>query len=291
MPSLRAVVPALAVLGLAACEGGAADEAPPIADAPAAEGAAGPREVVVNARDFAFDLADTVEAGAIRFRLVNQGPELHHVQLVRLEQGRTFSDLMSAMSSGHPPSWVTWMGGPNAPVPGEEASATVELEPGEYALLCVIPSSDGVPHMAKGMARPLTVVPATSETSVPQADIVMRLVDYDFETDATLTPGRHTLRIENPAQQPHEVIVAQLASGRTMADLMGWLEGGMVGQPPGKAIGGITGIAPGAVNYVTLDLQEGEYVLLCLVPDAGDGRVHAAHGMARQITVAAPRAT
>ena len=36
---------------------------------------------------------------------------------------------------------------------------------------------------------------------------------------------------------------------------------------------------------VELELQAGEYALLCFIPDARDGAPHVAHGMIEQITV------
>ncbi len=50
-------------------------------------------------------------------------------------------------------------------------------------------------------------------------------------------------------------------------------------------IGGTTFLSRGASNDVTADFKPGEYALLCMVPDAGDGKPHVAHGMVRQITV------
>jgi hypothetical protein len=36
---------------------------------------------------------------------------------------------------------------------------------------------------------------------------------------------------------------------------------------------------------VTVELARGDYVLLCFVPDAADGKPHVAHSMVRQIRV------
>ena len=77
----------------------------------------------------------------------------------------------------------------------------------------------------------------------------------------------------------------QLAAGKTLADLMTWLEK-MDGPPPGKALGGIAGMAPGMTQYFTADFRSGSnYALICFVPDAKDGKPHFAHGMTHQIAV------
>ena len=41
----------------------------------------------------------------------------------------------------------------------------------------------------------------------------------------------------------------------------------------------------GAVVYLPVDLESGEYGILCFLPDAKDGKPHVAHGMLRQISV------
>ncbi|HEX2189941.1 MAG TPA: hypothetical protein VHG51_13635 [Longimicrobiaceae bacterium] len=280
---------ALAGLAVLAAACGRADATPEAAretaDAPAS--APAPNVVTVGARDFSFQLPRTIPAGLTAFRLVNDGTEMHHAQLVRIGAGHTVDELMALLSRGEHnlPEWATYVGGPNTPVPGGGVTETaLRLEAGEYALICVIPSGDGVPHFMKGMVVPVTVEPAAAPAGEPAADVRMVLNDYSFLTTPELKAGRRTIRVENAATQPHEVVLVQLAPGKTAQDLVGWMEK-MQGPPPGKPVGGTTAIDRGEVNFVTADLAPGEYALLCMVPDAGDGKPHIAHGMVRQVTV------
>ena len=97
-----------------------------------------PHTVLVTTSDFSFSAPDTVAAGVTTFQLVNRGPELHHMQLIRLEQGKTFADFGEAMKNpGPPPAWVSFLGGPNAGIPDGRAMVTVTatLTPGNYVLL------------------------------------------------------------------------------------------------------------------------------------------------------------
>lgn len=246
-------------------------------------------EVTVRTRDFVFDLPDTIPAGATSFRLINDGPDLHHVWLVRLEEGKTVADLMQALKTAHGalPAWAVDVGGPNTPVPGEESAATLDLEAGSYALICVIPSKqDGVPHVMKGMVRGLTVVPNRKPAPLPKADLVLTLKDYSFEFDKPVKRGVQTIRVENAAQQSHEVVLIQLAPGKKVQDVMAWFANGQAGPPPGKPIGGTTGFAAGEVNVITHDFAPGNYGMICFVPDAKDGKAHVAHGMISEFTVA-----
>lgn len=242
--------------------------------------------VTVTARDFAFAAPSEIPAGLTTLRLENLGPEMHHAQLVRLEDGHTLDELIARARAGDvAPEWAVLVGGPNVPAPGQTSEVTVDLEAGSYAIVCIIPSADGVMHLMKGMVKPLTVVPAAARRapSTP-AEVRMVLTDYAFEIEPEIAAGRRTIRVENAAAQPHEVIVARLQPGRTAEELVAWLHA-MEGPPPAIPLGGTTLLSTGRSNDMTLDFEPGEYALLCLVPDAGDGRPHVAHGMVRTLTV------
>jgi uncharacterized cupredoxin-like copper-binding protein len=271
-------------LALAACTTGESKEQDHSASTITA---AALNEVTIRTKDYVFyDMPDTVLAGATNIRLVNDGPELHHVQMIRLEEGKTIQDLMDAMKAGPGPmpAWAVDVGGPNTPAPGESTAAVVDLEAGNYVLICFIPSKDGMPHLMKGMIRPLTVVPNSKAAPLPKADLVLTLNDYSFDFDKPLTAGKHTIRVENAAAQSHEVVLVQIAPGKTVADVLKWLEK-QEGPPPGKPLGGTTGFAQGEVNLITHDFTPGEYGLICFIPDAKDGKPHFMHGMVKQFTI------
>jgi hypothetical protein len=246
--------------------------------------------VNVVARDFAFDVPSEIPAGLTTFRLRNEGPDLHHVYLIKLAQGKTMAQLFEAMKTPGPfPAWATPVGGPNTPRPGGgEANATLDLAPGNYAMICVIPAPDGVPHVMKGMAKEVKVTapiarPA-SRTIAPKGDITMTLNNYGFAFDQPLRAGKQVVTVRNGADQPHEVFIARLAPGKTVRDLLAWVEKPN-GPPPGEPMGGTTDIPVGSWNSIGLDLPAGEYALICFSPDQKDGKPHFMHGMTRQITV------
>lgn len=243
--------------------------------------------VTIKARDYVFyEMPDTIQAGATTIRLINDGPEMHHVQLIRLEEGKTLVDLMEAMKTapGPLPEWAVDAGGPNVPAPGAVSATTLNLETGNYAVLCFIPGKDGVPHLMKGMVRALTVVANPSPAPLPRADIVLTLNDYSFAFDKPVTRGLHTIRIENAAQQSHEAVLVKLEPGKSVQDVVAWIEQPQ-GPPPGAPVGGSTAIAQGEVNVITFDFAPGRYGLVCFIPDAGDARPHVAHGMITEFTV------
>lgn len=243
--------------------------------------------VTVVAKEYAFEAPASIPAGLTTIRLVNDGKELHHVSLIRLTDGKTMEDLMSALRKPGPlPAWAHEAGGVNPPRPdGGEADVTQRLEPGNYVLTCFVPSPDGTPHMMKGMSRALTVAPSSgAQAPDPVPDVVMTLTDYKFALSKPLTPGKHVIRVENAGQQAHELVLARLAPGKTAGDLAKWIDK-MQGPPPGEPIGGVAGMAPGGRAYITVDLAPGDYGFLCFLPDVKDGKPHAAHGMVDQIKI------
>lgn len=279
------ILAAAGLVAAAACSEGAAR--------PAAETAAAtppaPAVVEIRASDFAFAAPAEIAAGLTTLRVVNDGPELHHAQLVRFDGGHTLQDYLDAVGTGNlTPAWAHLVGGPNVPVPGGQADATLELTPGNYALVCWVHSPDGIPHVAKGMSRAIVVRPAADgavAAQAPAADVRMTLVDYAYEMDKPIAAGRRVIHVENQAEQPHEVIIVQLAPGKTAQDVLAHLHAPQ-GPPPGAPVGGVTFLAKGQSNLVTADFAPGRYALLCLVPDAKDGQPHVAHGMVHEFDVA-----
>lgn len=287
----------LAAVGLAtACGGSAADKAATdsaaaAAAAPATTVAATPAVLHIDATDFAYASPDTVTAGMVTMHLVNKGPSMHHVQVLRLDDGHTVAELIEGMKSmkpgSPPPPWVHDVAGPNSPNPGGESSITQDLPAGNYALVCFIPGPDGVPHVMKGMIKGLTVVPAaagSTPAAAPVADINVKMTDYAWEVSPEITAGKHVIKIENDAAQSHEMFLARLGPGKVPGDLVKWVEK-QQGPPPGDAIGGISGMSKGQVVYLPVDLTPGEYGLFCFLPDAKDGKMHIEHGMIKQISV------
>src|SRR6185503_20446433 len=74
------------------------------ASAPAA--AATPNMVSFTAKEFSFEGPDSIPAGLTMFHLTDAGQLLHHLQLIKLEEGKTFADFQAATKEkGPPPAW------------------------------------------------------------------------------------------------------------------------------------------------------------------------------------------
>jgi len=246
----------------------------------------GPNVVTITATDYAFGLPDTLPAGLTEFHLVNHGAEVHHAAMVRVTGDHRPEEVAQALEQVPPPDWVAMVPGPNQAAPHDSSNTTVILEPGNYLLICFIPSPDGMPHFMKGMTRAFTVTGAVpADAALPEADVMLTLADYEFRLSTPLTAGTHTIRVENAGPQLHEVGIERLADGKTLADYQAWMAQPQ-GPPPVRPMGGVIGPAPGApAATFTITLTPGHYLLTCYVPDAGDRRPHVAHGMVQEIEI------
>ncbi len=279
----------IALLGLGACA--RKDESASKAEGTMASSAATPPEVHFTAKDFSFEGPATISSGWTTIVLHNDGPTLHHLMLLRLTDGKTVGDLeaaAAAMKPGEmmPPTWAVPAGGVNPPDPGADTRATLDIQPGDYAVVCVVDIPDHVPHMMKGMISALTVRSASGPAAPePTADVTINQVDFAFAPSAPLTAGHHVIKVVNLGTQPHELEVIKLAEGKTMDDLAQWGQT-FQGPLPGSSLGGAAPMAPGQVEYFPLDLTPGNYAILCFVPDPTKNNMpHLAEGMVLPFTI------
>jgi hypothetical protein len=252
--------------------------------------ATAPNVVVIGASEYKFSAPDSIPAGLTMFKLSNEGKELHHITLIKLDSGKTMADFQAGLKmmkpGTQPPSWIIPAGGPNAAAPTSSSELTVGLEPGNYALVCFIPDSKGVPHVAHGMVKGLVVSPNVNAiTAEPSADITVTLKDYQFDFSTPLTAGKHTLKIQTAPGQPHEFTFFQLMPGKTAADIPKYVEAGMQGPPPGVPLGGVSALASGRPSFYTVDLKSGDYAIVCFLEDSKDGKPHFTHGMIQQVHI------
>ena len=250
--------------------------------------------VTVHASEFAFSAPKSIAGGQTTFRLVNDGKLLHHVSILKLEQGKTMKDLEAALKvpGAPPPAWLVSVGGPNAAVPGATIEATVDLAPGNYVLACFIPSpGDPTPHAMKGMVMPLTVTApggvsqaGAAYAPTPSPDVHLVVKDYGFTFSKPITAGKHTIHVMNEGPQEHEVIMLKLAPGKHVADFNKWALGDMQGPPPAMPIAGMSGMAKGRTGIFSDDFTPGTYAITCFVP-APDKKMHSEHGMSTEFVV------
>lgn len=285
--TLRALLAFALILSLTACssdedsgDGGAEDEAGTArAEVP---------QLVIEADDFSFTVAEGATAGLTEVVLRNSGAEPHHAQLARLNDGVTVEQFQTALQGGPDGALplVALTGGAMTAAPGAETSATVPLAEGQYVALCFIESEDQVPHLAKGMVQPFTVGPAgEGEIESPAADATVTMMDFGFDTTG-ISAGEQVIEFTNDGQQPHETAI--IAIPQEQSDVVdAWLEQPSEQLPlPPMTAGGIQAMAPGMSGFSTVAFEAGtSYLLVCFVPDSGSGKPHMQLGMANRLDV------
>jgi hypothetical protein len=111
--------------------------------------------------DLAFALPGGIEAGEQTWRVVNSGQQLHHMVLLRLQEGMTMDDVMAWMESEEGPPPADEAGYVGVLSTGVSNYLTLDLTPGEYLAICFMPDhlgqASGQPHFMLGLMQNSTV--------------------------------------------------------------------------------------------------------------------------------------
>lgn len=110
--------------------------------------------VDVAATDYAFALDPAAPAaGRTSFVMTNQGAERHVMLLFRFAEGATMDQVLEAEGEEGVEEELE----SDFASAGEEAVVTADLVPGEWGLICYLPTADGTPHYEVGMQETFTV--------------------------------------------------------------------------------------------------------------------------------------
>lgn len=112
-------------------------------------------------RTFSFGGTDELKSGNQVVKVENRGKQDHFFAMPALAEGKTADDVLKFFTSEGPPSgpppFAGFVGLVGTLPPGGEATRTLNLKPGTYAMFCLIPDTDGTPHAAKGMLKQITI--------------------------------------------------------------------------------------------------------------------------------------
>jgi uncharacterized cupredoxin-like copper-binding protein len=244
--------------------------------------------ITIKAKDYSFDMPDTLQAGLVDVTMMNEGTQPHQVQFARLNDGVTQAQTLAALKKGLDAfvPLFTFEGGANTVDPGQSQQVILNLPAGQYMAQCFVSGSDNIPHLAKGMYKFFTVTGSstTTQASMPQVSGQVSLKNFSFVVPTTINAGSLTWQVTNQGTQPHEMDLLKLAPGKDVPDMLAFLRK-PAGPPPFTDAGGMGALAPGLSAWVKLNLTSGKYVALCFVPDPTTGKPHFALGMMTSFTV------
>ena len=232
-------------------------------------------------------------AGTLTLRLTTPGKQdLTSVSLAQLHPGVSTAAVARLMHTGQLnklASMVQFIGGVGS-YHGTTQVGLFNLSAGAYAVF----SLDKLTQQ-KNPSSPVTFVTVTGAGGPPPASVgFVKAVDFHFRGPATLPAGFDTIRFTNSGHEPHELDIAGIAPGKTMADVKMALMQNSSGPTPSwvRNVGDWSVLSPGSTMWPRTYLRPGNYVLLCFVPDSfsypghkATNKPHVMLGMVRIIHV------
>lgn len=231
------------------------------------------RVLTVVARDTGLEASPTVPAGITTVRLLLKGTARRDLVVHRIPAG-TLPEALARGAAGRPERWFEqWsFGGPAVPRDSApDASATMDLRPGRYALVSYEVDAAGRPRGDHYIWRDVTVIATgvliPARFAVPDATIKIR--DARMDVTGSLRPGQRTLQFENGGARPHDVVIVRLAPGKTIDDVRRW-DRDHTDAPPFSYVGGLTPMSAGVTTQTRLVVQRGTYIVFCPTRHAGE---------------------
>jgi len=245
-----------------------------LAAAPAT-GAASDNSLNVTAGEYVYQLKGKPAAGWVTINFKNAGTEVHMLDILALKPGVTVAQLKAAVASSDQSAGDALIdstvgvggniaGGPTLIGPKQATTTSTQMPPGHYGLLCFLSAADGTPHAAHGMIKVIDVKGPKSSAKPPTTQATVTLKDDGIDFPLS-NPGHNlSLKITNAGTTPHSFTLVKLESGKTIDDAKSYYDASFSGQnpagdPPGKIVGGMSAIAPGASGYLQQTLTPGNY--------------------------------
>jgi hypothetical protein len=198
--------------------------------------------------------------------------------------------------AGGPPDWyyTTSIAGGAGAFPGQTVQMVLDLPPGNFIAWAEDPTAPITPASFRVTGEMAT--PAVTEA--PQAAVTVQEIvtesGFGFQIEGDFATGAQVVAVANLSDQPHFVEIDRTPSPLTVDQVMQLVNLPMGGTPPPGLpnpadieIAAFIGTqSQGTTQWRSLDLDPGDYVLLCWVPDPTRGGIpHAMEGMVAVFSV------
>ncbi|MGH2617916.1 MAG: hypothetical protein ACRDJC_22025, partial [Thermomicrobiales bacterium] len=127
--------------------------------------------------------------------------------------------------------------------------------------------------------------PVASPATAEYPELVVIAADFSFEMPATIPGGFTRLTMQNDGEIDHHAMFMRVNDGSTLAELQEALTQPDLGQifAVSQSLGGPE-VGPGGRASVIADLEPGQYMVICVIPEA-DGTPHYMMGMQASLEV------
>ena len=233
----------------------------------------------------------SLRPGVTRIDFRNDGKRPHEAQLIRVEGNHSQAEMLQVLErageGGPLPAWFRAGGGAGQTAPGTATTITVALEPGTYYVVDTAePEGENAkPYYERGGLAKFEVRGERSAAEAPAVRGRVTAKEYSF-TASGLAAGKNRVEFDNAGKEPHHIVAAPIAPGKAIADVREFFRTEK-GRPPvafDKFV--TTSVIDGeTTETVELELQRGDYAMLCFISDRKGGPPHVAKGMISEATV------
>lgn len=244
---------------------------------------AGAAPIRIIADDSGLQAPTRISSGTRHILFENHGKEIHEVMFVKLPNGMTAAEYLAQVKAGELfPKGALDFSGAGLTSPGEGTELWLQLEAGEYVLICW--------HHPRVSVRAISVAASGEpDDTPPKEDVTLKLVDFRFDLSGPVRKGPRVIRIETPGPSMHEADFFRLLPGHDAADVKRWYaQDDLEGAPPAIALGGVLDSHDTRRSvWLRKNFVPGRYVLHCAMPmpnDAKSGEHHPTHADAGMVT-------
>jgi hypothetical protein len=227
---------------------------------------------------------EAAEAGLAEITLTNESDNEADLQLIRVEGDRTPEEVVEGLGKAIQgksfPEWFFAAGGIGTLGPGETATVTQVLQPGDYYAF----NTEGGPPDPKAAAM-TEVTGESSDEEVEGGEATVEGAEYVFNAE-TLPSGEVEINFDNIGAQPHHLIASKIKGDATAEEVEKAFKEEK-GPPPliEKGTQSTAVLEGGEAQLVTMDLEPGRYALYCFITDRNGGPPHALKGMVDEVEV------
>lgn len=169
-------------------------------------------DLTVRLKDYTFDLPETLPAGPLTIKVINDGPEPHEFNIMRLADDKTADDVVQYLEAPDGPPPFTPVGGMNGLDVGSFSYVEIDLQSGTYVAICNIPSpkAEGHPHFMLGMVKEFTASPGSARFPTGKfISVSDKAQGYQFNEDGSFA---YYLGGVDPVVQGNYTVVGDLLS-------------------------------------------------------------------------------